>query len=71
MNLTALNQFEKKLQYFAYRVSILASLEAGQKLTPLEAYRMMESLWTDLEQTAEQAPSVEMNEIKGSPSLRF
>ncbi|MEN9270968.1 MAG: hypothetical protein Q6L49_09440 [Thermostichales cyanobacterium HHBFW_bins_127] len=71
MNLTALNQFEKKLQYFAYRVSILASLEAGQKLTPLEAYRMMESLWTDLEQTAEQVPSVEMNEIKGSPSHRF
>ncbi|MCF2971693.1 hypothetical protein L1047_10860 [Synechococcus sp. Nb3U1] len=50
-----LEQFEKKLQYFAHRISIITALETGGKLSPGQAFDMMESLWVNLESTGDEA----------------
>lgn len=52
---TPLEQFERKLQYFAHRISIVTALETGGKLSPSQAFDMMESLWEDLESTGDEA----------------
>ncbi|MEN9262086.1 MAG: hypothetical protein Q6L60_14105 [Thermostichus sp. HHBFW_bins_43] len=50
---TPLEQFEKKLQYFAHRISIITALETGGKLSPADAFKMMEALWEELESTGD------------------
>ncbi|MEN9203915.1 MAG: hypothetical protein Q6K55_05350 [Thermostichus sp. DG02_3_bins_51] len=52
---TPVEQLEKTLQYFAHRISIITALETGGKLSPSEAFDMMESLWSDLELAGESA----------------
>jgi hypothetical protein len=40
--------FDANLQEFAHRVSIISSLEKGGKISPIESFDRIESLWKEL-----------------------
>ena len=41
--------FDANLQEFAYRVSVICTLENAGKLSPQEAYKQISALWSTLE----------------------
>lgn len=45
--------FDANLQEFANRVSILCGLETGGKISPVDAYEEIKSLWAQLQQSKE------------------
>jgi hypothetical protein len=46
--------FDANLQEFSQRVSYITNLEVSGKLSPLESYEQIKTLWTQLERTKEQ-----------------
>ncbi len=40
--------FDANLQEFAHRVSIISSLEKGGKISPIESFEQIETLWKEL-----------------------
>ena len=45
--------FDANLQEFANRVSILCGLETGGKISPVDAYEEIKSLWAQLKRSKE------------------
>ncbi|KAF3889882.1 MULTISPECIES: DUF7219 family protein [Nostocales] len=43
--------FNANLQEFTHKVSIITSLETSGKLSPLEAYNQIQSLWEQLKRS--------------------
>lgn len=43
--------FDANLQEFAQKILIISSLEANGKISPLQAYREIKSLWRELKQS--------------------
>lgn len=43
--------FDANLQEFAQRVGIIVGLEAGEKISPDEAYQRIKGLWKQLKQS--------------------
>jgi hypothetical protein len=41
--------FNDNLQEFTNRVSIICALETGGKISPIEAYKQIKDLWTELD----------------------
>lgn len=44
-------EFNSELQAFVTRVSYLANLVTNGKITPIDAYQQIESLWEQLQQS--------------------
>ncbi|MBH8566208.1 hypothetical protein I8748_29305 [Nostoc sp. CENA67] len=54
--------FNANLQEFAHKVSFIANLETGGKLSPEQAYEQIQTLWKKLEHSKEEL-KIGMNNI--------
>lgn len=46
--------FDANLQEFSHRVSIISALEKGGKMSPIESFEQIESLWKQLRTSKKQ-----------------
>jgi hypothetical protein len=46
--------FDANLQEFSHRVSIISALEKGGKMSPIESFEQIESLWKQLKTSKKQ-----------------